>query len=385
MADCIIGVPTFGEVSIHWTMSLTSIAMPINFSNQYHIVLGKKIDEARNEIVEGVLKNESKPRFLFFLDDDVIMPPDTLRRLVHRMDNLPEDVGAISGVYYSKSEPGEPLIFQKKGRGSYYDWRVGDFFKAWAAGCGLVLIRTEALRRMEAQNKRPWFLIDYGLHMNDKGVLEARSITEDLYFYTKMGKTTSPNGKPYSLWIDTTIQGKHYEKNSKKFFGLQSEEPQAQGRRPIHVEGKPSLLWIGCGPRKDDFSGCQVTRVDALEEFKPDCVSPGDQLPFADETFDIAYSAYLLHTFEIRDTVRVLSEWRRILKKGGRLWVKLPDIDVGIAKTKENPSVALDILYKGRMGMNTDLAKVFFEQAGFKDIYVFTNGAELNVLGRKGE
>lgn len=419
MADCIIGVPTFGKVSIHWSMSLTSLAMPINFSNQFNIVLKKRIDMARSEIaqnllpkvtagkivgateedileavlkqiahgeiVDGVIRNEGLPRFLFFLDDDVIMPPDTLRRLVHRMDNLPEDVGAISGVYYSKSEPGEPLIFKERGRGSYYDWRIGDFFKIWAAGCGLVLIRTEALRRMIEQQSHPLFSIDYGLHMNEKGVLEARSITEDLYFYTKMGKTLAPNGKPYSLWIDTTIQAKHFDMYSERFFGLQPEEPQAQGRKPIHVEGKPSLIWIGCGPRKDDFSGCQVTRVDALSEFNPDVVSLGDALPFKNETFDIAYSAYLLHTFEAKDTVRVLSEWRRILKGGGRVWVKLPDIDVGIARTKENPNVALDILYKGKMGMNASLARFFFEQAGFKGIYTFTNGAELNILGRKGE
>lgn len=385
MSDCIIGIPSFGQVSINWAMSLTSIAMPINFSNQFHLVMNKRIDIARNEIVAEAIKREDNPRFVFFLDDDVIMPPDTLRKLVHKMDNLPEDIGAISGVYYSKSEPGEPLIFQKKGRGSYYDWKVGDFFKAWAAGCGLVIIRTQALRDMQAQVGEPFFAIDYGLTKKGDGTYEARSITEDLYFYTKMGKTKAPNGKNYSLWIDTSIQGLHFEKNSKKFFGLQPEEPQAQGRAPLKLKYRPDLLWVGYGGRKDELFGCNKTTVDELKEFNPDIVSRGDHLPLNDNAFDILYSAHLLHTFSIDDVPRVLAEWKRVLKPGGKIWIKVPDIDHAIEKSTEDPKLAEELLYRGRSGFNKALATKAFSEAGFVDIYIFTNGAELTILGRKGE
>lgn len=385
MADCVVGIPSFGVVSLQWAMSLTSMAMPINFTNQFSVVLDKRIDIARNEIVERVVNDESSPRFLFFLDDDVIMPPNSLRNMVHRMENLGPDIGAISGVYYSKSEPGEPLIFKTRGRGSYYDWRVGDFFSVWAAGCGLVLIRTQALKDMIAQQGLPLFAIDYGLVKRKDGVCEARSITEDLYFYTKMGKTTAPNGKKYSLWIDSIIQGQHFDKGSKKFFGLQREEPQFQSRKPIVISDVPALVWVGCGGGKDDFFGCQVTRVDALAEFNPDVITPGDQLPFDEETFDILFSAYLLHTFGYDDLNRVLSEWRRVLKPNGKIWVKLPDIDVGIAQSKENPQIAADILFRGRCGLNKELARDQFSKAGFLDLYLFNNGAEMVILGRKGE
>ena len=384
MSDCIIGVPSFGEVSIHWAMGLTAIAMPINFSNQYKVVLGKRIDEARNEVAEYVVNASDKPRFLFFLDDDVIMPPDTLKRLVHRMDNLPSDVGAVSGVYYSKSEPGEPLIFQQQGKGSDYDWRVGDFIKAWAAGCGLVLIRAEALRRMEQQKGKPWFSIDYGLSQRGDGVYEARSLTEDLYFYTKMAETKAPNGKNYSLWIDTTIQAKHYDKKSKRFFGLQPEEPQSKGRKPIQTGKNLSLAWIGCGPHKEEFIGCQVVRVDEDRSFKPDVVARGNQLPFKDNSFDIVYSAFLLHTFETKEVTQVLAEWKRILNPGGKLYVKVPDIDFGVKVSKENPELAKSIIYQGRTGLNQALARKACEEVGLKDVYVYTNKAELNILGRKG-
>jgi len=385
MADCIIGIPSFGTVSMHFAMSLTSVAMPINFTNQFSIVLDKRIDEARNEISKLVVESDGNPRFLFFLDDDVIMPPNTLRILVNRMENLPEDIGAISGVYYTKSEPGEPLIFKERGRGSYYDWRVGDFFQTWAAGCGLVLIRADVLRRMKEQHGEPWFMVDYGLSQNKEGAYEARALTEDLYFYNKMAETTAPNGKPYSLWIDTNIQAAHYEKNSKKFFALQGEEPQAQSRKPVRMEGLASLVWVGCGGKKDEFPGCQVTRVDELEEFKPDVVARGNLLPFTDDTFDILYSAHLLHTFTISDMPKVLSEWRRVLNKGGRIFVKVPNIDFGIAQGKENPTTAFNIIYGAKSGLNKDLAKAMFESAGFENLYIFhsPNSGELSIMGVK--
>ena len=385
MADCIIGIPSFGQVSMHWAMSLTSIAMPINFTNQFSIVLDKKIDDARNEISAIVVNNDTEPRFLFFLDDDVIMPPNTLRKLVHRMENLPEDVGAISGVYYAKNEPGEPLIFKERGRGSYYDWKVGDFFQTWAAGCGLVLIRADVLRRMKEQHGEPWFMVDYGLSQTKEGAYEARALTEDLYFYNKMAETIAPNGKPYSLWIDTNIQASHFDKYSKKFFALQGEEPQAQARKPVRMEGLASLVWVGCGGKKDEFPGCQVTRVDALKEFNPDVVGPGNLLPFTDDTFDILYSAHLLHTFSIGQVPSVLAEWRRVLVSGGRIFIKVPNIDYGMAHSKEKPDLALGVLYGARSGFNKDLAKAIFSRAGFENLYIFEspNSGELSIMGVK--
>ncbi len=386
MADCIIGIPTFTDAPpcIEFDMTLTSLAMPINFSNQYHIVRDKVIDVARNEIVEATLANDTGPRFLFFLDNDVIMPPNSLRQLIHRLENSPPDVGAVTGVYYSKSEPGEPLIFMERGRGSHYDWRAGDYIKIWAAGCGLVVIRTQCLRDMELQKGRPWFDIDYGLHKNEKGALEARSITEDLYFYDKMAHTFAPNGKPYSLWCDTGIQAQHYERHSKRFFGLQPEEPQAQRRRPLSDKNR-NMLWVGCGPRKDHFPGYNVVRTDAVEGFKPDIVAPGDMLPVNDCEYDVVYSSHLLHSFAPGDVTRVLAEWKRVLKPGGRVHIKVPDIKAALDNSKEDPSTAVSVLYVGKSGFDENLAKSYLASAGYVKVWTYTTQGELNMFGTRGE
>lgn len=46
-------------------------------------------------------------------------------------------------------------------------------------------------------------------------------------------------------------------------------------------------------------------------------------LPFRDETMDFVYSSHLLEDF--KDWTPILSEWIRVLKRGGNFIVMLPD------------------------------------------------------------
>lgn len=383
MADMVIGVPSFGTVSIQFAMSLTSIAMPLNFSNQFQVVLGKPIDVARNEIVDATLMDAGNPRYLAFLDDDVIMPPDSLRKLLYRLENSPPSVGAFSGVYFSKSDPAEPLIFKERARGSFYDWSMGDVFPCWAAGCGLVVIRVECLRRMLTQHGRPHFKVDYGLTKLPDGRMEARSLTEDLYFYTKLGKTVAPDGEKYRLMIDTSIQAVHFDSKTGKGFGLKTEDPQAQGRRPIHIEGKQSLLWVGFGGQREDLPGYHVITTDEVAQFAPDIVTPGNLLPSDDGQFDRLYSAYLLHSFAVGQVPSVLREWHRVLRPGGLIHIKVPAAE---AASKLGPEEAKGILSIGKSAFTAGIMKHELEQAGFGDVVTFTageSGEELNAMGRK--
>ncbi len=384
MADMTIGIPSFGTVSIHFAMSLTAVAMPLNFSNQYNVLLGKPIDVARNEIVDSVLADPTEPRYLAFIDDDVIMPPDALRKLIYRLEHSPESVGVFSGVYFSRSDPCEPLIFKKRARGPYWNWRLGDIFPAWAAGCGLCVIRTEALRRIVAQQGKPLFKVDFGLAELAPGKFEARSLTEDLYFYTKLGKTVSPDDENYRLMIDTSIQASHFDKDSNSFFSLPQESPQAQGHAPLRSNGVYSMLWVGYGGKREEHLGMDITTTDALERFSPDATCPPNVLPYDEGSFDRLYASYVLHSMTSEELVPTLVEWRRVLKDGGKCWVRIPNIDCA---SSVPPETALQLLYRGKSGLNRAIAEKLFTEAGFSDLLIWTAGEkreELNVMGVRG-
>lgn len=50
-----------------------------------------------------------------------------------------------------------------------------------------------------------------------------------------------------------------------------------------------------------------------------------DILPFPDETFDLIYASHILEHIPWYQTMGVLKEWKRVLKKNGKLEIWVPD------------------------------------------------------------
>jgi predicted SAM-dependent methyltransferase len=54
-----------------------------------------------------------------------------------------------------------------------------------------------------------------------------------------------------------------------------------------------------------------------------------DLSPFPDNTFSDVYASHVLeHMDYIRELTDALTEWRRVLQPGGRLYISVPDLDV---------------------------------------------------------
>ena len=97
---------------------------------------------------------------------------------------------------------------------------------------------------------------------------------------------------------------------------------------------------IGCGLRS---IGPDVVRVDIDEKVVPDVVASGDKLPFKDGEYDFITS---IHSFEhFDDQIKTLTEWLRVIKKGGVVAIVHPDVtytkkqnpEIGAAGLKQNP------------------------------------------------
>ena len=89
-------------------------------------------------------------------------------------------------------------------------------------------------------------------------------------------------------------------------------------------KGSKVQLHLGCGERYlSDF-----IHIDARSFPHVDYVTQVDKLPmFKDESVDLIYSSHLLEHFRRQETERVLSEWYRVLKKGGLLRIAVPDFE----------------------------------------------------------
>ncbi|TAL32643.1 MAG: methyltransferase domain-containing protein [Spirochaetes bacterium] len=88
-------------------------------------------------------------------------------------------------------------------------------------------------------------------------------------------------------------------------------------------------------------------------------------LPFADETFDVLYNSYMLDLIPIADFSVALNEFRRVLKKNGRL------VLVNFSK-KDSAPVVLEKLYKLSPALWGGCRPVIMESyavnAGFKNV-----------------
>lgn len=142
------------------------------------------------------------------------------------------------------------------------------------------------------------------------------------------------------------------------------------------------VLVLGCGPER--FTN--AINVDLGIEFGPDLVADARRLPFRDESFAFVVAHDLLEHFPATATQAVLGEWRRVLKPGGGLEVRVPNME-GLATHlifhKGDPkalSVVLDNIYGGHKygpdglwdthhtGFTPESLRCVLDEAGFETL-----------------
>ena len=144
------------------------------------------IDVARNETVSFALKMECD--YLFFYDDDMVLHPDIIERLLAR------DKDFIMALCYIRGYPFRPMMFRFDGIGNLdlYDYKEEDvvdgLVKVDAVGNACTLIKCEAFKLIP----EPWFVT-------------GKTHTEDVYFYMKARDYI----KEVDLFVDVSFECGH--------------------------------------------------------------------------------------------------------------------------------------------------------------------------------
>lgn len=287
-----------------------SMATPMNY-NHYHLQLrGMEVGEARNVFADHAIGSDCK--YLFFWDEDVACPPQTLPELIYKMDHTP-DAAAIGGVYCLKREPAEPLVFRGNGNGPYWDWKAGEFFEVTGIGMGCTLVRVEVFKDL----KRPWFKTEYNYTKMLDGVAGLESWTEDLWFCQRIMDT----GK-WKIYCDSSLLCTHYDMDYPcKGYKLPTDSKPVQHMR---TNGKRKIVDLGSGKTPYQKFESKAITVDPDERANPDYRCDLRKLPFANEEFDVVFSP-ALEKYPSEDIDDLLTEWTRILKPAGELQLVLSD------------------------------------------------------------
>lgn len=370
----LIGIPTLGRLlPLQWALAYKSLNCPINYNANTMVLYGHPVDEARNKIAEQAI--ELKSKFLFFLGDDVVPPPHTLKQLIFRLEQNPE-IGVVGGVYCSKSEPSAPLVFRGNGSGSYWDWKVGEFFEVTGMGMDCTLIRTNVFQKLS----KPWFKTIENDGFLD-GINHSDSWTEDIYFLKRVVEETE-----YKVYCDGGIICDHYDGN--RAFNL---PPTSLPMRRLKVDKLKRAIDIGSGPinRAEQFPEYELVRVDIREECNPDYRCDVRILPFANEEFDLVFSSHVLEHFSREETKSILTEWLRILKSGGEFIITVPNLLWAYENQAHKQS--LDVIYGAqtndydfhKTGFTQESLKLLLEEHSLTDIKFDFTGFNMIVKAKK--
>ncbi len=215
---CILGIPTFGAVSVEFLERMFYVGRPMNFGLELKYVKGKEVAEARNELARYAV--ERKARYLLFVDDDVLIPsgavPQLAQRLVEFDAEHTEKKGRnlVAGVYFAKGRPVWPLVFTQPHEPCDQSWYGEEphLRECLFTGMGCTLIPTRAFEEIE----EPWFHTPNEVNLADPWGPMIRG-TEDAYFCAKARQAG------WRIWADLSVQCFHFSAAQHKAWGFNPE------------------------------------------------------------------------------------------------------------------------------------------------------------------
>lgn len=224
-----------------WAVAFALQDYPINLYRRMTNRVGMPVAEAREQMVDEAYAAGAK--YLWFLDDDVQVPLQCIRKLIYQLEQHRETgVAAVSAVYWLKNSVTEPVMFKEIGGGAFWNWKAGDTFCVDEVGTGCLLLDLEALKDMP----RPWFIF------TDKPSDPAKpgeatrfeQCSEDLNFCKKV----KAFGK--RILVDSSIQCAHWDVKTGKSYGAPEDSfPMRDERvsRALTVAGFTTykeLVWL---------------------------------------------------------------------------------------------------------------------------------------------
>lgn len=147
----LIAIPSTGLVRMEWVLARYGQIIPCNWSHveliqwmNNYVPLSYLLPDAENLIAKQLVEGDFE--WLLMIESDNIIPPETFVKMNEYM--LEKKVPIISGLYFTKSEPPEPILYRGRGVGYFNDFKIGD--KVWVDGIpfGCALIHGDIIKTL---------------------------------------------------------------------------------------------------------------------------------------------------------------------------------------------------------------------------------------------
>jgi hypothetical protein len=236
----LVGTATTGPIRMEWAAARYGQAIPANWSKvdmlQYmnsFIPLRYTIADAQNMIVQEAITNNYQ--WVLFIEHDTIPPPDGFLRFSEYIRS--EEFPVVSGLYFTRSDPAEPMIYRGRGNSYFRDWKLGDVVMADGVPTGMLLMNTKLLKAVWDDSpeyvtagvtlRRVFDTISKTWFNEEKGSQEALVGTSDLDFCKRVieGDYMTKAGWPqlgaskvqFPFAVDTNIACMQIEQDGTQF------------------------------------------------------------------------------------------------------------------------------------------------------------------------
>jgi len=191
---------------------------PLNVTMAYAFKTGMRSAPARQIMTMDALQHPTV-KYIFYVDDDMMIPPMGLYQLYNLMERRP-DWGAVSGVYTTRQDPPEPLVYTDHGEGASWDFEMGpgaEPTKIMGAGAGVLLARVEAIRSWMAANEG----IPIWADTSEFPAANGGRVTwgHDVRFIRNLTEAGWP------CYVDGTLICGHYDMKTGKVFSVPADAP----------------------------------------------------------------------------------------------------------------------------------------------------------------
>lgn len=146
MKKILVAIPSMDMVPVRFAQSLAMLQKVGECVIGFQI--GSLVYEAREKLATAAI--EMGADYVFWIDSDMVFPPDVLQRLMNDIESEKGDI--VSGLYFRRSSPFTPVVFDQlevidetRAKFTEFDEIPEGIFECGGIGFGCVLMPTDAL------------------------------------------------------------------------------------------------------------------------------------------------------------------------------------------------------------------------------------------------
>lgn len=204
-----LGIPTAGDPTGPFLESLGRLIVPPEISIEHKTVTGNFVPAQRELLVQ--FAQDAQADFLLMVDDDIVVPPEAVRKLLDAFDH---DTAVVGGLYYSRDGL-RPMGADGWNRNHAPRAHIPAFDDTTARevsgiGCGCMMVRMSCFAAL----RRPYFNAQIFI---EKARAQVRLCNED-YLLCEAFRDAG-----YRIKMHGGVRCLHFDRVSNQLFPLAQE------------------------------------------------------------------------------------------------------------------------------------------------------------------